>query len=285
MTVSHMWMGKDILNAEINWESFKKELEGEELKIKQGKDGQPDKVKRPEYDIKDKLFCELVKTLALSTTTFFFFDPADDEVKNWYRKDEKKNNRSPITWPKEKDKWSKDQEAVFAKAKTDMQAEEKDRRFVKRLTKGDASETGLIRFITPLLMAEYAGIWSVPKDSNFENALDQYRAAFPTLLDPKQNEYAIPFNSSIKFNLMIRDANKAVTQPRSAADNVTVYLKGAPEKVLKRCSRVLMRGNDGELFDVDFDKQMQFNVNAANDRFGLMGERVLAFAKTELHPE
>lgn len=31
------------------------------------------------------------------------------------------------------------------------------RRFVKRETKGDASETGLIRFITPILMAEYGG--------------------------------------------------------------------------------------------------------------------------------
>lgn len=84
MTVSHMWIGRDIINAETNWESYKKELE---IEIKKGKDGQPDKVKQPEYDINDSLFRELIKTLALSTTTYFFFDPADDEVKNWYMKE------------------------------------------------------------------------------------------------------------------------------------------------------------------------------------------------------
>ena len=31
------------------------------------------------------------------------------------------------------------------------------RRFMKRGTKGDASETGLVRFLTPVLMAEYGG--------------------------------------------------------------------------------------------------------------------------------
>ena len=87
MTVSHMWIGRDIINAETNWESYKKEIEIEKEKVKQGKDGQPDKVKKPEYDINDCLFKELIKTLALSTTTYFFFDPADDEVKNWYMKD------------------------------------------------------------------------------------------------------------------------------------------------------------------------------------------------------
>ena len=66
---------------------------------------------------------------------------------------------------------------------------------MKRLTKGDASETGIIRFITPLLMQEYEGIWDVPKDAKFKDTLEQYRNTFPTLKDSKDNEYAIPFNS------------------------------------------------------------------------------------------
>lgn len=45
-----------------------------------------------------------------------------------------------------------------------------------------------------------------------------------------------------------------------------------------------MKNEDNMIYDVDFDKQMKFNVNAANDRFGLMGERVLAFAKIDLDP-
>jgi len=84
---------------------------------------------------------------------------------------------------------------AFADAKANMQKKEKTRRFMKRLTKGDASETGIIRFITPLLMQEYEGIWDVPKDARFEDTLEQYRATFPTLMDSKENEYAIPFNS------------------------------------------------------------------------------------------
>ena len=76
-----------------------------------------------------------------------------------------------------------------------MQVEEKSRRFMMRMTNGDASETAIIRFITPLLMQEYEGIWDVPKDANFSDTLEQYRARFPTLKDSKDNEYAIPFNS------------------------------------------------------------------------------------------
>jgi hypothetical protein len=70
-----------------------------------------------------------------------------------------------------------------------MQVEEHKKRFMKRLTKGDASETGLVRFITPLLMNEYNGIWNVPKNEKFENRLDQFREAFPVLQDAKENGY------------------------------------------------------------------------------------------------
>lgn len=63
-----------------------------------------------------------------------------------------------------------------------------------------------------------------------------------------------------------------------------MYLKGAPEKVLDRCQNVLMRNEDGEIYSTAYDSRMQYNVKAANDRFGLMGERVLAFAKIDLEP-
>jgi sodium/potassium-transporting ATPase subunit alpha len=98
MTVSHLWIGKDIINAEVNWETFKRELETEN---KKGKDGLPDKVKRPDYNVEDKLFRELMFTLALSTTTFFNFDPKLDEVKNWHRKDAKKAKAQEYKFPKD----------------------------------------------------------------------------------------------------------------------------------------------------------------------------------------
>jgi sodium/potassium-transporting ATPase subunit alpha len=58
-----------------------------------------------------------------------------------------------------------------------------------------------------------------------------------------------------------------------------VVLKGAPEKVLNRCSKILIRGEER-----DFDDELREEVNLANDSFGKMGERVLAFARCELDP-
>ena len=53
-----------------------------------------------------------------------------------------------------------------------------------------------------------------------------------------------------------------------------VVLKGAPERVLNRCSKILIRGEER-----DFDDELRAEVNLANDSFGKMGERVLAFAR------
>lgn len=81
------------------------------------------------------------------------------------------------------------------------------RRFMKRGTKGDASETGLVRFLTPVLMQEYGGPIECTSQ---DNALDQIRENYPMLKGEDGNEFQIPFSSSIKFNLIIRDANTSV---------------------------------------------------------------------------
>jgi magnesium-transporting ATPase (P-type) len=59
-----------------------------------------------------------------------------------------------------------------------------------------------------------------------------------------------------------------------------VVLKGAPEKVLNRCSKILINGEEK-----DFDEYARAEVNAANDSLGKLGERVLAFATCELDPQ
>jgi len=61
---------------------------------------------------------------------------------------------------------------MFDTAKAAMKIEEKERRFMKRLTKGDASETGIVRFITPLLMKELDGLWDVDASDKHDNRLD-----------------------------------------------------------------------------------------------------------------
>jgi sodium/potassium-transporting ATPase subunit alpha len=89
----------------------------------------------------------------------------------------------------------------------------------------------------------------------------------------------IPFSSDIKFNLIIRDMNPSVKNPTTKEDNMCVFMKGAPERVLGRCTKILVNGKDEDL-----DEVAMFGVQSANDRFGGMGERVLAFARTHLDP-
>ena len=56
-------------------------------------------------------------------------------------------------------------------------------------------------------------------------------------------------------------------------------MKGAPERVTGRCSKILIDGKE-----VPFDESHQKSVETANKMFGGMGERVLAFARCKLDP-
>jgi len=109
------------------------------------------------------------------------------------------------------------------------------------------------------------------------------RANYPTLEDADQNPVMIPFNSAIKFNLLIRDMSEG--KERTKTNNINVFLKGAPEKVLRRCTKMLIKNTDGDIVEVDYDEAMAEGVEAANSLFGLQGERVLAFARAELDPQ
>jgi magnesium-transporting ATPase (P-type) len=70
----------------------------------------------------------------------------------------------------------------------------------------------------------------------------------------------IPFSSDIKFNLQIRDMNTAVVNPETAEDNLYVFLKGAPERVVNRCSTMLMDNN----VEVPLDDTRLFAIESAN---------------------
>jgi sodium/potassium-transporting ATPase subunit alpha len=56
-------------------------------------------------------------------------------------------------------------------------------------------------------------------------------------------------------------------------------MKGAPERILARCSKILINGHE-----LPYTDEWKSVVNDANDSFGALGERVLAFAKIELDP-
>ena len=282
MTVSHIYLDRQVSNCEVNMETFRKEFAAETEK---GKDGRPDSVKKPEYSQDDTLFMTLVQTLALSTMTTFHFEPQPEVIRDFYNRQCKKAGTKPMTMPEDlKTVIDSPAAAVYEQAKADMIQNEKDVRFLKRQTKGDASETGIVRWLTPILMKEYGGPLDMSDSScKQENALEQMRANYPTLEDADQNPVMIPFNSAIKFNLLIRDMSEG--KERTKTNNVNVFLKGAPEKVLRRCTKMLIKNTDGDIVEVDYDESMAEGVEAANSLFGLQGERVLAFARAELDPQ
>jgi len=63
----------------------------------------------------------------------------------------------------------------------------------------------------------------------------------------------------------------------SADSSLSLYLKGAPERILNRCSKILINGEEQE-----FTEELKAEVEKANSDFGALGERVLAFARYTL---
>jgi len=133
-----------------------------------------------------------------------------------------------------------------------------------RTVEGDASETGLIRF------------------AQLINDIDTERASQPIFAYQKNGktvETKIPFSSETKFNLFVRDMNPSQKDPDNAEDNLTVVMKGAPERIINRCSTILVQGEEKP-----FDQGAKDAVNGANESLGKLGERVLALAICKLDP-
>jgi magnesium-transporting ATPase (P-type) len=183
MTVSQLFLNRKVVNAEVNLEIFKKEFEAETAK---GTNGRPEQVKAPEYDSTDKLLLNMMYCLALATTTTFNFEPEDDVVVDYHRRMAKKNGTAVTFYPTKVviNEFNEQQKGSFQEAKRGMEIEEKQRNFMKRLTKGDASETGIVRFLTPILMDKYGGPIVVEKNNaEIDNALDQIRKNYPVHKD------------------------------------------------------------------------------------------------------
>lgn len=115
--------------------------------------------------------------------------------------------------------------------------------FDQRTIFGDATETGLTRF---------AG---------------RYIQDYDALHKQHPKVFEIPFNSSNKWALVI------LNKPHTAGD-LTLYIKGAPERVLEKCSTYLKDGNIEPITD-DFK-------DAYDDAYNYMasrGHRVIACAQ------
>merc|ERR1712165_676202 len=125
---------------------------------------------------------------------------------------------------------------------------------LKREVNGDASEAALLK-CTELTNG---------------NVMD-YRAKNKKLVE-------IPFNSTNKFQVSIHETSDP-DDPR-----YLLVMKGAPERILDRCSKILIDGKEVEL-----TQEWRDRFNRAYMELGGLGERVLGFCdlslSTEKYPE
>ncbi|OWK16267.1 ATP4A [Cervus elaphus hippelaphus] len=117
----------------------------------------------------------------------------------------------------------------------------------KRIVIGDASETALLKF-SELTLGNSMG----------------YRERFPKVCE-------IPFNSTNKFQLSIH----TLEDPRDPRH--VLVMKGAPERVLERCSSILIKGQE-----LPLDEQWREAFQTAYLSLGGLGERVLGFCQLYL---
>lgn len=76
----------------------------------------------------------------------------------------------------------------------------------------------------------------------------------------------IPFNSINKYQLSIHAV------PQNSSVNCLLVMKGAPERILSKCSTILLEGND-----VPLTSEIRVNFEKAYMELGGLGERVLGF--------
>jgi soluble P-type ATPase len=112
-----------------------------------------------------------------------------------------------------------------------------------RAVHGDASEAALLRWVDGLA------------------PISVWRHAYPLLFE-------VPFNSDTKVALCVT----RVPEDRTGRTHI-VFMKGAPERVVDRCTHRFHHGREVEI-DADF----RMGYERAYERFGVMGERVLGFA-------
>jgi len=221
----------------------------------------------------------MCKTIALSTVSYFSFTPDKGAAKQKYARTIKKSAKS-LTPP---DKWDShataDEKAGVEAAEQELKLEEAQKNYIDRAVRGDASETGLVKFVEPLF---HASLNLGAKDWPTQG-IEAYRSAHPVLMDKMQDppeQFKIDFSSDIKFNLLIRDMNINDPNPTDLEDNVCVFLKGAPDRVIMRCDKYMIHGLPYELTKEIYDEVMD-----ANELFGNMGERVLGFSRQLLDPK
>lgn len=117
-------------------------------------------------------------------------------------------------------------------------------------TKGDASESAIIKFVQPV------------------RDIMEYRSSCKRL-------YCVPFNSNNKWMLSINE--QEVPEAEIERTPMLMMIKGAPERVMNLCTSVYHNNNLQPM-----TPEVRAEMEAINESLAKRGERVLAFAHREL---
>ncbi|CAJ0957790.1 unnamed protein product [Ranitomeya imitator] len=118
----------------------------------------------------------------------------------------------------------------------------------KRIVIGDASETALLKF----------------SELTVGNVME-YRERFKKVTE-------VPFNSTNKFQLSVHELQDPLDL------RYLLVMKGAPERILERCSTIMIKGQE-----IPLDTQWQEAFQTAYMDLGGLGERVLGFCHLYLN--
>lgn len=124
-----------------------------------------------------------------------------------------------------------------------------------RVTVGDASESAILKFMEALLAKECGDVTAV-------------RRRHPMVAE-------VPFNSSNKFHLTVHQVMGSLS---SLQHYYLLCLKGAPERILERCTTYLTDEGVHSVKEAAFQEAYQ----RAYQQLGGFGERVIGLAKFEL---
>ncbi|KAG8130134.1 hypothetical protein E2320_016843, partial [Naja naja] len=131
-----------------------------------------------------------------------------------------------------------------------FQANQENVPILKRAVAGDASESALLKFIELCC-----------------GSVKELREKNPKVVE-------IPFNSTNKYQLSIHK------NPNTSESRYLLVMKGAPERILDRCSSILMHGKE-----VPLDEEAKDAFQNAYLELGGLGERVLGFCHLALPDE
>lgn len=121
---------------------------------------------------------------------------------------------------------------------------------------GNASEAGIIKFFEEI------------------REIEKVREMYPQT-KINGNDIKVPFDSKIKCTASLR----TITNKNEIEDSFYwLAVKGAPDYLLKRCTKYYMNGIENQIDDFFIKK-----YDEANNTFALKGERVLGFAIAKLN--